>query len=58
MIWARAGVRCWDNNCNVEKNEDLSAEMISRTPANITIDYILAERSREYFGEGYRWCLT
>ncbi|MNT82204.1 SusD family protein [compost metagenome] len=21
----------------------------------ITIDYILAERSREYFGEGYRW---
>ena len=21
----------------------------------ITIDYILEERSREYFGEGYRW---
>ncbi len=55
VIRARAGVWRWDNNGNVEKNEDLSAEMIARTPANITIDYILAERSREYFGEGYRW---
>ena len=25
------------------------------TPTTITIDYILAERSREYFAEGYRW---
>ncbi|NLX72579.1 MAG: RagB/SusD family nutrient uptake outer membrane protein, partial [Bacteroidales bacterium] len=32
-----------------------SAAMIAATPATITIDYILAERSREYFGEGYRW---
>ena len=25
------------------------------TPAEITIDYIMDERLREYFGEGYRW---
>jgi hypothetical protein len=29
--------------------------MVAATPATIDIDYILAERSREYFGEGYRW---
>lgn len=55
VIRARAGVWRWDNNGNVEKNEDLSAQMIAATPANITVDYILEERSREYFGEGYRW---
>ncbi|MGO1242649.1 MAG: RagB/SusD family nutrient uptake outer membrane protein [Sphingobacterium sp.] len=55
VIRARAGVWRWDNNGNVEKNDDLSAEMIAATPATITIDYILEERSREYFGEGYRW---
>lgn len=55
VIRARAGVWRWDNNGNIEKNEDLSAEMMAATPANITIDYILDERSREYFGEGYRW---
>ena len=51
----RAGKWRWDNNGNVAKNEDHSAEMIAATPATITIDYILAERSREFFGEGYRW---
>lgn len=29
--------------------------MTSTTPAIIDINYILAERSREYYGEGYRW---
>jgi len=29
--------------------------MVAATPAAITIDYILAERSREYYGEFYRW---
>lgn len=55
VIRARAGMWRWDNNGNVEKNEDLSAAMIAATPTNITIDYILDERSREFFGEGYRW---
>lgn len=55
VIRARAGIWKWDNNGNEEKIQDNSAEMIAVTPTNITIDYILAERSREYFGEGYRW---
>lgn len=55
VIRARAGKWSWDNNGNVAKVEDKSAEMVAATPATITIDYILAERSREYYGEGYRW---
>lgn len=55
VLRARAGIWRWDNNGNVAKSEDHSAEMIAATPSTITIDYILAERSREFFGEGYRW---
>lgn len=55
VIRARAGVWRWDNNGNQEKIEDNSAAMVAATPAEITINYILAERSREYYGEGYRW---
>lgn len=29
--------------------------MIAATPATIDINYILAERSREYYAEGNRW---
>ena len=55
VIRARAGKWSFDNNGNVAKVQDNSAAMIAATPASIDIDYILAERSREYFGEGYRW---
>lgn len=55
VIRARAGKWRWDNNGNQPKVEDNSAAMVAATPATIDIDYILAERSREYFGEGYRW---
>lgn len=55
VIRARAGKWRWHNNGNAEKIEDNSAAMIAATPANITIEYILEERSREYYGEGYRW---
>lgn len=34
---------------------DYSAEMAAATPDDITIDYILDERLREFWGEGYRW---
>ncbi|WP_321517971.1 RagB/SusD family nutrient uptake outer membrane protein [uncultured Bacteroides sp.] len=55
VIRARAGQWRWSNNGNVAKVEDHSAAMIAATPANIDINYILSERSREYYGEGYRW---
>lgn len=55
VIRARAGKWRWDNNGNVAKVADLSATMTTLTPTTITINYILEERSREYFGEGYRW---
>jgi hypothetical protein len=55
VIRARAGKWRWDNNGNAEKVQDNSASMVAATPAAIDIDYILAERSREYFGEGFRW---
>ncbi|MFD1188375.1 RagB/SusD family nutrient uptake outer membrane protein [Pontibacter rugosus] len=55
VIRARAGKWRWDNNGNQAKVEDNSAALVAATPATIDIDYILAERSREYYGEGYRW---
>jgi hypothetical protein len=55
VIRARAGKWRFDNNNNVAKVQDNSAAMVAATPATININYILAERSREYFGEGYRW---
>jgi len=55
VIRARAGKWRWDNNGNVAKDENNSTKMTELTPATIDIDYILAERSREYFGEGLRW---
>ncbi|QOG04303.1 RagB/SusD family nutrient uptake outer membrane protein [Flavobacterium sp. MDT1-60] len=55
VLRARAGKWRFDNNGNVVKTVDNSAAMTAATPAIIDINYILAERSREYFGEGYRW---
>lgn len=55
VIRARAGKWRFDNGEQQERIEDNSAAMVAATPATIDIDYILAERSREYFGEGYRW---
>ena len=55
VIRARAGKWRFSQNGNVAKVADNSAAMIAATPATIDINYILAERSREYYGEGYRW---
>lgn len=55
VLRERAGKWRWKNNGNFEKIEDNSAAVVAATPSTITIDYILEERSREYFGEGYRW---
>jgi hypothetical protein len=55
VIRARAGKWRFNNNGNVTKVADNSVAMVAATPATIDINYILAERSREYYGEGYRW---
>lgn len=55
VLRARAGKWRFDNNGNVVKTADNSAALTAATPATIDINYILAERSREYYGEGYRW---
>jgi hypothetical protein len=55
VIRGRAGKWRWSNNGNSAKVQNDSAAMVAATPATIDINYILAERSREYFCEGYRW---
>jgi hypothetical protein len=55
VIRARAGMWKFDRFQNAARIEDNSAAMIAATPTTIDIDYILAESSREYYGEGFRW---
>jgi len=55
VIRARDGKWRYSNAQNAVVIQDNSAAMMAATPATITINYILAERSREYYGEGYRW---
>jgi hypothetical protein len=55
VIRARAGKWKFDRYNQVSKTDDNSAAMVSATPATLDINYILAERSREYYGEGGRW---
>lgn len=55
VIRARAGKWTFSNKNNAAFVADNSAAMTAATPGTIDIDYILAERSREYFGEGHRW---
>ena len=55
VLRARAGKQTFSQNDNVAVSVDKSAEMVAATPATITIDFILDERSREFWGEGYRW---
>ena len=55
VLRERAGKQTFSQNDNVAVSVDHSAEMVAATPAIITIDFILDERSREFWGEGYRW---
>jgi len=55
VIRARAGKWKYSNANRATFIADHSADMVAATPATITVGYILAERSREYYGEGYRF---
>ena len=55
VLRARAGKQTYCVNKRAPQVADHSAEMVAATPATITIDFILDERSREFWGEGYRW---
>jgi starch-binding outer membrane protein, SusD/RagB family len=55
VIRARAGKWKFNRAQNVAQTTDNSAAMVAATPATLDINYILAESSREYYGEGFRW---
>jgi hypothetical protein len=61
VIRARAGQWKFNNAKNAEEEADYGTTLTAATPnlESVTedeaINFILAERSREYFGEGYRW---
>lgn len=55
VIRARAGKWRFSNAQNAIVVADHSEKMTAATPATITIDFVLDELSREYYGEGHRW---
>ena len=55
VLRARAGKWSYSVNWDKPVAGDYSAELTAATPATITIDYLLDERMREYFGDGFRW---
>ncbi len=55
VLRARAGRWTYSNAEYQEVDRDFSEKMTAATPATIDINYILDERSREFYGEGYRW---
>ena len=55
VLRERAGKQTYCVNKRAPQSADFSAEMVAATPATITIDFILDECSREFWGEGYRW---
>ncbi len=55
VIRARAGKWSFDRYRNMAKAADHSVALTAATPSTIDINYLLAEMSREYYGEGFRW---
>ena len=55
VLRARAGKWSYVHSTKEEVDLDYSAYLTAKTPAVITIDYLLDERMREFYGEGFRW---
>ena len=55
VLRARAGKWTFHNGNSCAYVADYSEELTAATPETITVDYILDERFREFFGEGLRW---
>ena len=55
VIRSRAGKWEFKNNEQQKYSADFSAELTAKTPNPVTIDFILDELLREYYGEGKRW---
>ena len=55
VLRKRAGKWTYKQSERAEYKADFSADLEASTPATITLDYILDERMREFYGEGFRW---
>ena len=55
VLRKRAGVWAYKQSARAAYEADFSADLEASTPATITLDYILDERMREFYGEGFRW---
>ena len=55
VIRSRAGKWEFKNNEQQKYSADFSAELTAKTPNPVTIDFLLDEMLREYYGEGKRW---
>ena len=55
VIRSRAGKWEFKNNEQQKYSADFSAELTAKTPNPVTIDFLLDELLREYYGEGKRW---
>lgn len=55
VIVKRAGKWTYSNAADAPVSADNGDALVADMPATIDINYILDERMREYFGDGFRW---
>ena len=55
VIVKRAGKWNYSNAAEAPVSADYGNALVADMPATIDINYILDERMREYFGDGFRW---